>query len=441
MATDTYICTTMKNLILLLFFIPLFALGQHSINGTFAPIENYKWAILYRVDQTGTFYTADTRMDDKGAFKMSLDENVSPGVYRMVFGLPAEEYSFDLLYSGKEDIELKYEEGKGVSYVSSEENKLWNDYLDTMEKMTTQIVNGYVDGDKKTTSNTFKLRTKAQKEFEKISEGTIAASFIKASKGYVPNDYEDGPTFLKNQKATYFDAIDATDTILQKSQFIFQKAYSYIKEKEDVSAVAQFLDKANQEYQKSMLLQIWEQLVAEDRVETANFLHKMHLSPLAKRLKDTKLVNKLFKFEMLSIGHLSPNFSWTDEDEKKHWFHEIEGAENYILVFWSSTCSHCLNELPKLQKKIKTLPEGKFQVVAFGLEDDIYGWKNETLRLPAFMHIPGLGKWDNMTCKSYDVNKTPTYFVMDKDKVITAKPDELEDLFEVIDPQEKAAEK
>ena len=64
--------------------------------------------------------------------------------------------------------------------------------------------------------------------------------------------------------------------------------------------------------------------------------------------------------------------------------------------------------------------------------DDIYDWKNEILRLPQFKHIPGLGKWQNPTGKAYNVSKTPTYYVLDKDMKIVAKPEELEELVNII---------
>lgn len=79
-----------------------------------------------------------------------------------------------------------------------------------------------------------------------------------------------------------------------------------------------------------------------------------------------------------------------------------------------------------------TLPIGKYKVIAFGLEDDIYSWRNESLRLPEFVHIPGMGKWENDVGKAYDVSKTPTYFVLDGDKKIQAKPEELEALLAFI---------
>jgi thiol-disulfide isomerase/thioredoxin len=248
----------------------------------------------------------------------------------------------------------------------------------------------------------------------------------------LPTTFEASETYFQHSKETYFDAIDVTDLTLQKSRFLLDQCFYYIENKEDIDAVAVFLKGASKEYQKSILLNIWQAFVNLKQSENANYLSRNHLRPLAKELKETDLVHMLFTYESLSIGAKAPNFSWKLEDGSTQWFHELTGSEHYILVFWSSSCPHCLQELPKLQTKIQSLPEGKYKVVAFGLEDDIYSWKNETLRLPEFLHIPGMGKWENEVGKRYAVAQTPTYFLMDKEKKIMAKPDELEALVDLI---------
>jgi len=97
-------------------------------------------------------------------------------------------------------------------------------------------------------------------------------------------------------------------------------------------------------------------------------------------------------------------------------------------VFWSSTCSHCLKEIPLLQSYIKTLETGKVQVVTIGLEDKPNRWQREILKYPEFIHVLGLGKWSFPLVQIYNVTATPTYYVLDKDKIISAKPYDFETL-------------
>ncbi|MEM7085618.1 MAG: thioredoxin family protein [Bacteroidota bacterium] len=422
-----------RRLFLLLFFIPLLSIGQNTISGTFTPAENYKWGLIYRITPTSDRYTTDTKIE-AGSFSIAMDSTAVPGMYRFVYAVPPEENNFEFIYNGEEDIQLSFSETEGVTFIASEENKAWSEYQTEVVRLNHEIAVQYgkAPKDSLTIQSLISRQREAQTRFEKASKNMIAGSFIRASRPYMPDSFEESIDYFQHNKETYFDAIDVTNPTLQKSRFLLDQCFYYIQEKEDIDTVATFLKAASKEYQKSILLNVWQAFVNLDQSEMANYLSRNHLSPLAEELKETALVKMLFTYESLSIGAKAPNFSWKLEDGSTRWFHELTGSEHYILVFWSSSCPHCLQELPKLQKKIQALPKGKYQVVAFGLEDDIYNWKNESLRLPEFLHIPGMGKWQNEVGRSYDISQTPTYFLLDKDKNIMAKPDELEALVGII---------
>lgn len=423
-----------KKLFLFFFLIPLFTVAQRNISGSFTPAENYKWGILYRVTTEGNKYITDTKIDEAGVFNMSLDSTVTGGVFRIVYGVPPEEHNFELIYSGAEDINLVFSEEEGVRFIASEENITWDLYLEKMSAAitTTQKLYEKPSVDPYAAELLFKLQRKTQESFEERAKDLLVGHMIRASRPYIPTKFESWDEYLKQTREHYFTYTDVTSEVLQNSVFLLKRTFDFIEEKEDTDTVAEFLKPASTEYQKSLLLELWQELVLENRIEIANYLSRNHIIPLAKKLEDTTLVDQLLKFESLSVGARAPNFSWKDEESNLQWFHELKEAENFILVFWSSSCSHCLSELPRLQKAIREFPKGKYQVVAFGLEDDIYSWRNEILRLPEFYHIPGMGKWENPTGKAYDVGKTPTYFLLDKDKTILAKPKELKDLMTLI---------
>ncbi|MGB2684354.1 MAG: TlpA disulfide reductase family protein, partial [Olleya sp.] len=92
------------------------------------------------------------------------------------------------------------------------------------------------------------------------------------------------------------------------------------------------------------------------------------------------------------------------------------------IVFWSTTCSHCLEEIPELRKYVKTLDNKQLKVIAIALDEDRYRWKDMTYDYPEFYHVFGEGKWDNEIGNNYNVKSTPSYFVLDSDKKIIKKP-------------------
>ena len=40
----------------------------------------------------------------------------------------------------------------------------------------------------------------------------------------------------------------------------------------------------------------------------------------------------------------------------------------------------------------------------------------------------GLNKWENKTARIYQINATPTYIILDKNKKIVAKPNDINDV-------------
>ena len=106
-------------------------------------------------------------------------------------------------------------------------------------------------------------------------------------------------------------------------------------------------------------------------------------------------------------------------------------AEHYLVIFWSSTCGHCLDELPKVKAILSKKPNTK--VIAIGLEDEAEAWQKAIAEYPDFIHVLGLGKWDNPISNAYGVGATPTYVLLDTNKTIIAKPYDIEALEKVFE--------
>lgn len=438
----------MKKLLVTLFIFPLLINAQHSIKGTFSPAEDFKWAILYRVTPTNNIYTAQTAIEN-GSFEFKLDSTVTKGVFRLVYAIPQEEYNFDVLYNAQENVELTFNLEKGVEYTSSKENLLLNDYSHKMINIGQEISSTYnqENVNKKKLLALFKQQDTTQNYFEKQAKNTLAYHFIKANKPYIPNRFEDASTYVKHLQENYFTQVDFKDSVLQSSTFLMDRSMAYIfgvydatddktmAYKININTVYKQVENTHPNFKISFLKELWQKLIDVEQIDLANYLATKHLIPLAKEYKNTSLVNKLVMFKSLSLGSVAPNFSWTVEEgeaEKTKWLSQLDFANTYILVFWSSTCSHCLREIPKLHEFVSKYSKEELQVIAVGLEDEAFGWDIESRKFPEFIHVLGLGKWDNEIGNSYDVSSTPTYFILDKDKKIIAKPETLEELEQFI---------
>ena len=192
-----------KKLFFTVCLFPILAVAQHKIKGTFSPAEDYKWAILYKISPTNTFYTTDTRVDEEGNFTLKLDSTVTKGMYRIVYAIPPETYNFDVIYNGEEDVELTFNDTEGVVFKASKENQLLAAYEEEMYMLRNEIGKNYQKGYKEV-EGLFKTLDELQSVFEKEAEGTIANNFIKANKAYIPSEAEDLNAYIKNTKTYLF---------------------------------------------------------------------------------------------------------------------------------------------------------------------------------------------------------------------------------------------
>lgn len=433
-----------KKFLLILISVPTLLCAQHKITGTFTPAENYKWVLLYELTPQNTEYIERATIDGEGKFEFVLDKKNTKGLYKLVYDVPQEQYNFDIIYNGSEDIEFNFNSETGLEYVASQENKLMTSYTKSMGMVNQSIGSFYSQKSQDSSALVaiFKTLKDTQDEYEKIAQGTIALNFIKANRPYLPKGYEDANTYVKNIKAHYFDHVDFNNEALLSSSFLIERVLNYIfgmsgkgaTETEvyinNTKDVAKALEKAKPETQKTIYGVLWQQLADASYEETANFIGDTYLGPLAKQFNDQDLLTKMALFKSLTNGNKAPDFDIPNNGEQNK-LSKLNTSKYYIVVFWSSVCSHCLEELPQLQEFVKNVKEEELKVIAFGLEDDKDNWEKVIKSFPKFLHVIGLGKWDNEIGNNYNVTATPTYFVLDEDKNILAKPIDFEELLSV----------
>ena len=112
---------------ILALFSTLLSQAQYSVSGNLTPAEDYKWLIAYKLNPDHQNYVADTAVKN-GAFSLNMPTNAQIGMYRLVYAVPQEEFYFDFIYNGKEDIVLSFDSQKGLSFTSSKENLLNSRY-------------------------------------------------------------------------------------------------------------------------------------------------------------------------------------------------------------------------------------------------------------------------------------------------------------------------
>jgi thiol-disulfide isomerase/thioredoxin len=426
----------MKKNLIILFVIPLISFAQ-SVKGTFSPAEDFSYAFLYEATPESANYINRGKLDGDGNFEIQLDSTVKPGIYKIVYAVPPEENNFDFIYDGKENVAFNFSNENGVFFTESEENKLWNSYLKSMDMVNQTISNYFAkeNSDKKGFNAIFKTLKDTQTGYEELAKDKLVSSFIRANKPYIPSGYEDISTYSKNLKQQYLSQVDFSDYLLQSSSFLVDRVTAYVLNmvenpsndtyKQHIDDVAAAINSNDLIIKTSLLEMLWKHFSDQKNHEVANYITTNYLLELAKATENNVLLDMVIAFKNTSIGSKAPNFDITSIGQNTN-LHQLEGAEHYLLIFWSSTCGHCLDELPKVKKMIADKPNLK--VVAFGLENEADGWEKAIKNYPDFIHQIGLDKWDNPVVKTYGVSATPMYFLLSASKIIMAKPYELGDL-------------
>ncbi|WP_353777009.1 thioredoxin-like domain-containing protein [Winogradskyella sp. 3972H.M.0a.05] len=429
----------MKKSIYFIFLFPLMVFSQHTISGTFSPAKEFTYAFLYKSAPDGASYVGRAELNEEGAFSIPLD-STSIGIYKIVYALPAEENNFDFIYDGKESISFTYDLNKGLEFTESSENKLWKSYTKSMEMVNMTISNFYQkeSTDEKAYLDIFKTLNDTQNTYLDHTEGLLISELIKANQPYIPEGFEDINTYSQNLKSNYLKHIDFSSELLQSSDFLLDRVLTYVfgisnnvdnaSYKTLVDDLANYIGD-NDLVKVSLLDVVWSQFNALGNDELALYIIDKYLLDLAKKTGKIYLEERLSAYKNSAVGVKAPDFEieTTEQGVKKTTsLHNIDSAEQYLVVFWSSTCGHCLNELPEVMKLAKE--KANLKVIAFGLEDDADNWKKEIANFPDFTHVIGLQKWENPTAKQYNISATPSYFLLDRNKTIIAKPHLLADL-------------
>lgn len=436
--------------VIYIYCILLISIGlnaQGSISGNFSPAKDFKWLIAYELTPGGEKYTADTAVKE-GSFKLEMPINAQPGMYRLVYAVPQNEFYIDVIYDKKEQVKFNFNIQDGLKITNSEENKWFNEYFSKITNAQDRLMEYYEKGNesKKEFTDIIKELKTIQKSYEENHTNTIAHKFIKANRSYLTEDYEDLETFLKHKKKHHFDNLNLNDPILQGSNFLTDKIASYVFSAlpsdiatnnafdieiiKNVKTAADFIKNTPINFQTKAVHQIWEIAKTNTMGSVQDYIFTNHLKKLAIANGNQKMVDDIESSTRLRVGAKSPEITW-EANGRKHALSTIEKAENYLLVFWSSTCSHCLKELPELHKELKGYDSLK--VLAIGLEDDEINWKKVSATLPNFSHAIALGKWESEYAHTFKIQSTPTYFILDSEKRFIAKPESHKEVVEFLE--------
>ncbi|WP_117883918.1 TlpA disulfide reductase family protein [Aureibaculum luteum] len=438
-----------KKFLLLLLLATAFANAQHTITGKMQPNADFEWMILYHMQGAKQNYIANADIKE-GAFSFTLSDTLNVGIYRLVYDLQNQLF-IDVIYNN-EDIAFTFNPenpNKEIQFSSSEENKLYYSYLNKsagIQYTLDSLQVAYFSTQNKPKINALYQKKHAdlvetQEQSEKQSKGKLAYHFIKASGRYnasqpieKPNDY------LKSTKTHFFDTVDFNNETLLGSTFITDKINDYIfylnasddyqvnnqLKKEAITTVITKIG-TNYRLAKDIEEVLLYNFTQQQNVPIVRFILENYYNKLPASYQDLDFKKDVEVKIKTAIGNKAPNINWTINNVKND-LYKLSGSDTYLVIFWSSQCGHCLKEIPVLNDYLKG--NTKIKVIAVGMEEETSKpiWQKLILNYPSFINVYGAHKWKNEFAREYGVTSTPSYFVLDANKNIMAKPDTIEDV-------------
>lgn len=449
-----------KLLLLSVLFTLSNSFAQHSVVGKMKPINaKYTWLILYKLNGVNQKYIGNGDIKN-GAFTVDIPKGSEAGMYRLLYDNANNKF-IDFIYNN-EDVSMEFHPDyplQLVKFDKSKENILYQKYIDqtailqnkldslqvvyfkTKDKSHEEKLNKFYHTDLK------KLKAK-QSNFETESKNTIAQHFIIANKRfYADNLIKDTQKYLNTIKTHYFDYVNFNDVVLKKSSLLIDRVMDfvfYLNTSNDPKTLLKLRKEGvdfalNKITEKNLKKDVIESLLytfaQQENIKMVDYLLKTHFAKLPVGLQDYEFKEMIMDMLKTTIGNKAPEITWQEKGKTKN-LYGLKDKKYYLVVFWSSTCPHCLKEMPLLHKYLEDKKD--IEVIAVALETKVskIGWVDEKYYYDMFTHVLALSTDDDSVFRSkyvkdYGVNATPNFFLLDANKTIIAKPYDVKELKKV----------
>jgi len=442
-------------LFIFLLFPQFGMLAQHQISGTIPDYANQK--VFLEAYFGEELIPVDTAFSDQeGAFSFdALREN---GMYRISLSAGP---SLQLLFEGR-PVQLvwnNYQQNRKLQFINSPTNQIWNDYQALrdetffLQDLLKPVIRDY---DRETRFYQLALQEfdSLQNNYQSKVDNWIAQSPESLAARYIKTDMRpalDLTSSFKSQrenlKQHFFDHTDFGDTLLIRSNILTRKMIDFLSlfqaEEESMQAIQfEFIKGLDVLFEKASVEPKMYVFVLDYLIEgfaqlglpaVTDYISSLpHFDQVCMETETYIEIEQIVgPYRSTVLGAPAPDLIPEDIDGNPFSWSQID-KPNTLLVFWSITCPHCIELMPKLKAFARQHPD--FEIVSVVLSPD-----NEILRdflnqegLNNWIHLSdGLG-WESPMVKDYTIFGTPTLFVLDADKHIISKPSGIKELQEFI---------
>ena len=439
---------------------------------------NYSSGIAYLTYYYGKNINVEDSavINSKGTVVFQKNEKLLPGVYSIVF--PGKSKLFDFLVDKEQTISIKADTADLINKTivnGSKENILFQQYQKFIASKSGPLqneLNAFKDSKNKSDSDLHEknyrdlnkeLNDYRDKIISQHPESMLATLLSSMREPQVLNQKpvtrEDSINNYQYYKKHYWDGITFTDDRIIRTPFFLPKVERFFREvvspaPDSIIYESDYLllrARTAPEMYKFLLNWLTDEYINPKYMgQDAVFVHlfeKYHSKGVSSWLNEkqmTAISNRAYMLMSNLIGEQAANLEMVDSAGKSTPLYEVNA--NYVVVcFWDPTCSHCREEVPRLDSLYHAKWE-KEGVKMYGVLTEA----KEQAKWREFINKYNLQSWINVYQTDeqkkqnddakkpsykqlYDVTQTPTLYLLDKDKHIIAKKLTWQQMDEVLD--------
>jgi len=439
--------------LLLLLSVSLVRGQPYVVKGTLAHADKGK--IYLAAFYGDRFSVVDSMETETGSFYFMLTEQHKPGVYRIIFndlyeGIRSENLFIEFIFN-REDVDIFTGDGEGglVPYFAgSVENTVYHEFADYEIRYEERILELYRTLDPPEPFNPLyeasvqeyealqRERTRFIDSMAAVYPGLYVTRIMNAFRSPFLPGHMSHRERIDTLKTCFFNHAAIEDPLLLHAPVYSFKLLDYLslwrndtlsgeqQQEAFTEAVDRVMvnvspDPALRSFVVEYLLEGFEMLGME-RVQVHladHYLDETCESDIAEMVRE-----RMEGYRNMAEGKTAPDFVIRDVRGENHQLSLMEHPF-VVVMFWSTTCEHCRDLLPRLHEWYLEENHIGLEFVTISIDTSHAQFEAYIRSLePRWItaHEP-LG-WEGTVPGMYHIYATPSIFLLDRNRVILAKP-------------------
>lgn len=401
------------------------------------------------------FSIVDSLRSSSGSFLFMLSEESPAGVYRLFFsdeyqGVRSENHFVEFIYN-REDLNLNVsvdEQGPVPSFESSTENQVYLEFMAfqlAYEDLLSELyphLSGAEPEDERT--------VRAAQNYEELQERRsnfmdslnllypelYATRIMSAFRSPMVSGSLTHGERIEELKQHFFDLAPIEDAGLLYAPVYPFRIVDYLslyrvdtlsmEEQEEafmeaVDQIMMYVPPQPELYPFifDFLLQGFE-LLGMEQVQvhlTENYMDKSCESDMTELVKA-----RMEGYRKMKVGALAPDFTVRDSEGQSYTLSEMSSPYT-LVMFWSSTCGHCREMMPRLKQLYLENPRPEFEVLAISIDSSATLYESYITEDPMpWISVYESQGWQGLLASRYQIYATPSFFLVDRKRTILARP-------------------